>query len=189
MNRSTPVRAIFIVSLVVFTTLSVFVALGYLLTIIFGIPFSLSLPISVRWFGLLLVASGLIFFRWLFRYRKPIEVVISTYATVLKAARRARLEERTGRTESLTIEGPYKLVRHPLYFGVVLLVLGWWLLLDYSFVFISAVLLLLWFNFVVAAFEEKELRAIFGGEYIKYSRDVPKLIPFLKRCTERRTEQ
>jgi len=163
----------------------VFLALGYLSTIIFGMPFSLSLPISVRCFGLLLIGSGLVFFRWLFRYRKPIEVVLSTYATVLKATRRARLEERTGRTEPLIIEGPYKHVRHPLYFGVVLLVLGWWLLLDLSFLFISGVLLLLWFNFVVAAFEEKELRAIFGQEYAKYSRNVPKLIPFIKRRTER----
>ena len=189
MNRSTQIRAVFIVSLVVFTTLSVFVALGYLFTIIFGIPFSPSLPISVRWFGLLLIASGLVFFKWLFRYRKPIDVVLSTYATVLKATRRARLEERTGRTESLIIEGPYKHVRHPLYFGVVVFVLGWWLLLGYSFLFISAVLLLLWFNFVVAAFEEKELRAIFGEEYAQYSRDVPKLIPFIKGRTERKNEQ
>ena len=188
-NRSTPVRAVFIVSLVVFTTLSVFLAIGYLLTIIFGIPFSFSLPISVRWFGLLLIGSGLVLFRWLFRYRKPIDVLLSTYATVLKAAGRARIEERTGRTEPLVIVGPYKHVRHPLYFGVVLLVLGWWLLLDYSFLFITAVLLLLWFNFVVAPFEEKELRAIFGQEYAQYSRDVPKLIPFVKGRTERKPEQ
>lgn len=160
-------------------------ALGYLLTIIFGIPFSLSLPLAVRWFGLLLIASDLFFFRWLFRYRKPIDVILSTYATVLKAARRARLEERAGRTETLIVVGPYKYVRHPLYFGVVLLVLGWWLLLDYRFLLFSAVLLLIWFNFVVTAFEEKELRAIFGQEYAQYSRDVPKLIPFIKHRTER----
>jgi len=159
------------------------------LTIIFGIPFSLSLPLAVRWFGLLLIASGLIFFRWLFRYRKPIDVVLSTYATVLKAARRARLEERAGRTETLIVVGPYKYVRHPLYFGVVLVVLGWGLLLDYSFLLFSAVLLLLWLNFVVAAFEEKELRAIFGEEYAQYSKEVPRMIPFLKRRTERKTEQ
>jgi protein-S-isoprenylcysteine O-methyltransferase len=187
--RSTPVGAVFIVSLVVFTVLSMFLTLGSLLTVICRIPFSSSLPLSVRWFGLLLIGSGLVFFRWLFRYRKPIDVVLSTYTTVLKAIRRERLEERTGRTEPLIIEGPYKYVRHPLYLGEVLLVLGWWLLLDYSFLFISAVLLLLWFNFVVATFEEKELIAIFGEEYAQYSRNVPKLIPFIKRRTERKTEE
>ena len=189
MNRLTPVRAVFIVSLVVFATLSVFLAIGYLLTIVFGIPLSFSLPISVRWFGLLLIGSGLVFFRWLFRHRKPIDVLLSTYSTVLKAARRARIEERTGRTEPLVIVGPYKYVRHPLYFGVVLLVLGWGLLLDYSFMFFSAVLLLLWFNFVLAPFEEKELRTLFGEQYDQYSKGVPRMIPFLKRRTERETEQ
>ena len=184
MFNSTTVRAVTIVSLVVFTVLLGSLALGYLLTNIFGIPFFLSLPHAFRLLGLLLIASGLIFFRWLFRYRKPIDIVLSTYATVLKAARRAHLEERTGRTEPLISEGPYKYVRHPLYSGVVSLVLGWGLLLDYSFLLLSAVLLLFWFNFVVAAFEEKELQAIFGEEYAQYSRDVPRLIPFVKRRTK-----
>jgi protein-S-isoprenylcysteine O-methyltransferase Ste14 len=39
----------------------------------------------------------------------------------------------------------------------------------------------LWFNFVVASFEEKELKAIFGEQYEKYSKEVPKIIPFTKR--------
>jgi protein-S-isoprenylcysteine O-methyltransferase Ste14 len=93
------------------------------------------------------------------------------------------------RTEPLIIKGPYKHVRHPLYFGVFLLVLGWWLLLDYSFLFISTVLLLLWFNFVITDFEEKELRAIFREEYDQYSRKVPKLIPFIKSRIESKTER
>jgi protein-S-isoprenylcysteine O-methyltransferase Ste14 len=39
----------------------------------------------------------------------------------------------------------------------------------------------LWFNFVVASFEEKELKAIFGEQYDQYSKEVPKIIPFTKR--------
>jgi protein-S-isoprenylcysteine O-methyltransferase Ste14 len=95
--------------------------------------------------------------------------------------RGAPLQKLSGRTEPLVVQGTYRYVRHPLYLGVVLLVLGWWLLLDYSFLLVSAIFLLLWFNFVVANFEEKELRAIFGEQYEQYSKEVPKMIPFTKR--------
>lgn len=151
------------------------------MTIILGIPFSLAFPLPVRLLGLLLLASGFIFLGWLFRYRKPIDILVSTYVTFLKVERRTRLEERSNRTETLVIAGPYRYVRHPLYFGVVVLVLGWWLLLDYSFLLLSTVLLLLWFNFVVTRFEEEELRAIFGEQYEEYAEEVPRMIPFTKR--------
>jgi protein-S-isoprenylcysteine O-methyltransferase Ste14 len=65
-----------------------------------------------------------------------------------------------------------------LYFGVVLLVMGLWLL-DYSFLLVAAILLLLWFNFVVASFEEKELKAMVGKQYEQYSKKVPKIVPFI----------
>lgn len=62
-----------------------------------------------------------------------------------------------------------------------MLVLGWWLLLDLTFLLLSSVLLLLLFNFVVAPFEEEELRAIFGEQYERYKEEVPRTIPFTKR--------
>lgn len=96
------------------------------------------------------------------------------------------MEERADRTEPLVIEGPSKYVRHPLYFAVVILVLGWWLLLDVTFLLLSTVPLLLWFNFVVAPFEEEELRAIFGEQYERYTEEVPRMIPFTKRYTIRK---
>jgi len=42
----------------------------------------------------------------------------------------------------------------------------------------SALLLLLWFNFVVAPYEEKELVALFGEQYRQYAERTPKIIPF-----------
>jgi len=181
MFRSTKVRAIVVVPPVVSVIMATFFALGYLTAIIFGIPISLALAIPVRLLGLLLVASSLTFLGWLFRYRKPFDIVTSTYVTFLKAVRRARLEERTGITEALVVRGPYRYVRHPLYLGVVVLVLGWGLLLDLSFLLFSALLLLLWFNFVVVPFEEEELRAVFGEQYERYAEEVPRIVPFTKR--------
>ena len=79
------------------------------------------------------------------------------------------------------MKGPYRYVRHPLYSDVVLMLLGWWLLLDYSFLLVSTLLLLLWFEFVVTRFEERELRVIFGDDYEEYTRRVPRIIPFTSK--------
>jgi protein-S-isoprenylcysteine O-methyltransferase Ste14 len=110
-----------------------------------------------------------------------VDITVSTYATFSKMITKTSLEQRWIRTEPLVVKGPYRYVRNPLYTGAIVLILGWWLLLDYSSLFVSAVLFFLWLNFVVAPFEEKELRAIFGNDYEQYSRVVPRIIPFPRR--------
>jgi deazaflavin-dependent oxidoreductase (nitroreductase family) len=181
----TRVRAIILVPIIVLIVLAAFLMVGHLLTDAFRIPPKLNLPLSIRSIGVLTLLSGALFFCWLFNYRRPEDILISTYVTFSKAWRKVDLEDRSGRTEPLVVKGPYKYVRHPLYSGVVLLLVGWWLLLDYSFLLLSTMLLLLWFNYVVAPFEEKELRAIFGEEYEKYAEEVPRIIPFVKRTAAR----
>jgi protein-S-isoprenylcysteine O-methyltransferase Ste14 len=174
------IKAVILVPLFVSAVVATFFTLGYYITAIFRIPFSLALPFPVRLFGLLLIALGLISLSWLFTYRKPIDILVSTYVTALKAVRRTRLEGKADRTEPLVIVGPYKHVRHPLYFSVIVLLLGWYLLLDLTFLLFSTVLLLLYFNYAVAPFEEAELKAIFGEQYKRYTEEVPRLIPFTK---------
>ncbi len=172
-------KAVLFVPLIVLAVVSFFFGLGYLVTVAIG-KFSFVLSIPFRLFGLLPIASGTIFFGWLFRYRKPIDIIVSTYVTFMKAVRRRLLERQSGRTEPLIIMGPYQHVRHPIYFSVLLLIIGCWMLLDYSFLFFSMLFLMLWFKFIVIPFEEKELVAIFGDQYTNYEKDVPGLIPFIK---------
>ncbi len=176
----------------VLTLLAVFFALGYLVTSWFRIPQQLGLSLQVRFIGVLVLLSGLASLGWLFRYRKPVDILFSTYVTFSKVGKgRIRLQELSTRTEPLVVKGPYRYVRHPLYSDVVLLLLGWWLLLDYSFLLISTLFLLLWFHFVVTRFEERELRAIFGDDYREYASRVPRIIPFtgkLGKLLERHEE-
>ena len=170
-----------LVSLVVLAVIAVSIALGYLICIIIGLPSSLGLTLPLRLFGVFVLASGFILLGWLFKFRKPVDIMISTYVTIRKVTGGFPFDDSSGRTETLVVQGPYRHVRHPLYFDVVVLMVGWWLLLDYSFLLLSAVLLLLWFNYVVAPFEEKELRAMFGERYERYSHEVPRILPFTKR--------
>jgi protein-S-isoprenylcysteine O-methyltransferase Ste14 len=111
------------------------------------------------------------------KYRKPVDILTSTYVTFLKLAKRAPLQEKAGRSEPLIVGGPYRYVRHPLYLGVILFACGLWLLVDWTPLLITTALFVLWFNFVLTPFEEKELVAMFGTAYEEYSKQVPKLVP------------
>jgi len=75
------------------------------------------------------------------------------------------------------VAGPYRHVRHPLYSGVVLLTFGIALAVDRTAALLGAFLLFLWFALVLAPFEERELRLLFGEAYAEYMRRTPRLIP------------
>jgi len=67
-----------------------------------------------------------------------------------------------------------------MYFTVVVFLLGWWLLLDYTFLLVMAFLFFLWFNGIVIRLEEKELRALYKKEHETYAKSVPRFFPSLK---------
>jgi len=73
--------------------------------------------------------------------------------------------------------GPYRLVRHPMYCGGILISLGWaflahgWLTIGY------AIIILVFFDFKSRR-EEEWLKAKFPG-YREYQKRVRKLIPFI----------
>jgi protein-S-isoprenylcysteine O-methyltransferase Ste14 len=159
--------------------------LSFLVSTLLGLPFSLGLPIEVRVIGGALVLAGLAIMGWVFSYRKPAEMMVSTYVTFVKLFTGAPVAERAGRTEPLVVSGPQKYVRNPLYFGIVVMVLGWAVLTGNSFVFIATASLLLWFALVLIPFEEREMQALFGEEWKRYSKMTPMLVPFTKRRKKR----
>ena len=86
-----------------------------------------------------------------------------------------------GRTEPLVVAGPYRLVRHPLYAGVDGLTVGIALLADHPWAYLGALALALWFSLVLAPFEERELRALFGPAYDAYMRKTRRFLPVPRR--------
>jgi len=154
---------------------------SYLLSSILGFPFSLGLPLTAKIAGGAIILTGLAVIAWTFANRSPANVIVSTYITFTKALRRIPAAEMAGRTERLVVSGPQKYTRNPLYFGVVVMVFGWALLTEYSFVFVATLAFLVWFAIILIPFEERELQALFGEEWRRYSEETPMLIPFTKR--------
>ena len=108
-------------------------------------------------------------------------MIVSTYYTFVKMFTLAPASKLEGRTEPLVVNGPQKYVRNPLYLAATSIFLGWALLTGGTSSFVGVGFVLLWFRFVQIPFEERELRAIFGDQYSRYSKEVPMLIPFPNR--------
>jgi len=116
MNR----KGILFVIIIIFSIVLSMLGLGYIVSLVLRLSPNLLFPIPVRLSGLFIIAVGVGFLGWTLFYRKPSDVMKSTYVTIVKAIKRINVAENLGRTESLTILGPYKYVRHPQYFGVFL---------------------------------------------------------------------
>lgn len=77
----------------------------------------------------------------------------------------------------LVVEGPYRVVRNPMYWGVASVMLGEALLFrsealaEIAVVFFASTMLFVLF------YEEPALRRAFGAEYEQYCRQVPRWIP------------
>jgi len=78
---------------------------------------------------------------------------------------------------TLVRSGAYRIVRHPIYAGLVLMALGWALLVNGELTLVYALGLFLVLD-AKTRHEERWLCATFG-EYPDYQRRVRKLIPFL----------
>lgn len=77
----------------------------------------------------------------------------------------------------LVQQGPYALVRHPIYCGVILIGFAWAFWTQGLFTFVYALILFFFFD-VKSRREERWLKAKFS-EYTQYQKKVKKLIPYI----------
>jgi len=78
--------------------------------------------------------------------------------------------------------GVYSLVRHPMYLGGLMILLGF-LFLEFSLVAFAIWIVYLVLCDWMASYEEKDLLRVLGKEYADYQSRVPKWLPFSKRRT------
>ncbi|WPP48195.1 methyltransferase family protein [Catalinimonas niigatensis] len=112
-------------------------------------------------------------------------LAISTYGIIVTrlAFRQYSLKEFLGlkqlkneEEEAFNTQGILGAVRHPLYFGGLLILLGFWLFAPTLANLITVVMLVLYI-LVGIRFEEQKLVEQYGDAYKKYQQEVPMLIP------------
>jgi protein-S-isoprenylcysteine O-methyltransferase Ste14 len=83
---------------------------------------------------------------------------------------------------SLRMEGPYAVTRHPIYTGILGMLLGTAVALGFGAWLYVFVLVLVFFELRIRS-EERLLNEVFPGAYEEYRRRVPGLIPGLRRLS------
>lgn len=178
---------LFLILAILSATFGLAYAIYYLLALS-GFRLSVDLPVALRVAGVVIVVAGVATEWDVTKHRRPGEVIVSTYDTLMKLIKRRPIGERTRRTEAFVPNGPYAYTRNPMYLGVVTIVFGLGLSYSSTPLLLWGVVVTSWFWFVLIPFEEKELRALFGESYVRYQRQVPMLFPDGKRYRQGNAE-
>jgi protein-S-isoprenylcysteine O-methyltransferase Ste14 len=109
----------------------------------------------------------------------PVSLAIGGLAIALGTAARLYASGYILKNRELATSGPYAFVRHPLYTGNILIIIGfsaaacvWWTLAVAAVFF--------WFYYPTAIeYEDRKLRGIFGERWETWASRVPALVPRL----------
>jgi protein-S-isoprenylcysteine O-methyltransferase Ste14 len=120
-------------------------------------------PEPIRWVGLALIVLGVAFALW----------------AIATLGRHYDLELEIHRDHELVRGGPYRLVRHPIYTGLVLHFGGTCLATGNLVLIAGTLLVTVPALYLRAKTEERLLREQFGPAYDAYAREVGMLVPLL----------
>ena len=107
----------------------------------------------------------------------PLELAGIRQSSVVSRQSRSTVDRRLESASGLTTDGPYRLVRHPLYLGWILIVFGAAHMTGdrLAFAVLTTVYLL-----IAIPWEERSLVRSWGDEYLRYQRRVRwRVIPFI----------
>lgn len=82
----------------------------------------------------------------------------------------------------LVVKGVHGYIRHPIYSGLILIFIGYFLYQPYPTSLVHLLMLLVYLPFGIH-FEEKKLISIYGKAYQNYRKEIPALIPYKRKRT------
>ncbi len=107
--------------------------------------------------------------------------LLLVWASVRRLGKQWSLEARLTENHQLITDGPYALVRHPIYTGLLGMLLATGLALSAPLVIVVAIAIYLAATYWRTHMEERLLREAFPEEYAAYAVRVPALIPRPRR--------
>ncbi|HYV21776.1 MAG TPA: isoprenylcysteine carboxylmethyltransferase family protein [Candidatus Bathyarchaeia archaeon] len=123
----------------------------------------LDVPEWLRWLGLFLTVAGIVF----------------AIRAVLVLGRHYDLELEIHADHELVRRGPYRLVRHPVYTGLAVHLLGACIATGNGILIVGTLVVILPVFYLRVRSEERLLRERFGAAYDEYARQVGMLVPLL----------
>jgi len=105
-------------------------------------------------------------------------VLLIAFGVYLIKESHAAVFGKTGKPEFVN-SGVYSLVRHPMYLGGLMILLGF-LFLKFSVIAFAIWVVFLALSDWMASYEEKDLLRVLGEKYANYQSRVPKWLPFSK---------
>jgi protein-S-isoprenylcysteine O-methyltransferase Ste14 len=89
----------------------------------------------------------------------------------------------------LITDGPYGIVRNPIYLGMFGLMIATGLALSSGWALLSAAVVFLIGNLIRIRAEEKLLREAFGSQFVRYAERVPAFLPRIWSTSDTSTGQ
>lgn len=120
--------------------------------------------------------AGLILATWGFLI---IRIAFKTYNLWDFLGVNFRAREGKGLNSGLVTSGIRAYIRHPIYAGTILMVIGFWVFRP-SLTHLISVLCIFIYLYIGIAQEEKKLIKTFGNDYLEYRKKVPMLIPRIR---------
>jgi len=121
------------------------------------------MPEPYFYIGIFLMLTGIVFRQW------AIWVLGRFFSTKVRIVSDHRI----------VMQGPYRLLRHPSYTGILIILVG----LEFaSRTWLGTIIILAMYSLVVAyriRVEESALMAEFGSEYVEYAKKTKRLIPYV----------
>ncbi len=143
------------------TSLSVVVS--YVVAYSFALLGTALLPNWVFYFGLVVIIIGIVVRQWSI-------VVLGSYFSPTIGVQDG---------QKVVDKGPYRLVRHPSYTGILLILVGVGLALQ-SWSAVLVILLIFGFAYGFRMYEEEKVLTLeLGNEYVEYSKRTKRLIPYI----------
>lgn len=87
--------------------------------------------------------------------------------------------------KKLVVSGPYRYIRNPMAFGVIVMLVGCVIFFQSFSILIYTILFIIGIHLFIICYEERRLSVLFGNVYREYKHDVsrwfPKISQFCKR--------